>query len=77
MTSEGSRHEKAAELTTPSPAKLWVSGLVTTDTAGRVIGTLTRNRMRHRGLWLDTRSPPWARCNRKRERLSVTPPAHT
>ena len=60
MTSEGSRHEEAAGLTTASPLKLWVSRLVASDAAGRVIGALTRNRIRHQGLWFDTRSPDFS-----------------
>ena len=53
MTSEGTQHEKLA---TASPGKLWASGLVANEAAGRVIGALTRNRIRHQGLWFDTRS---------------------
>ena len=53
MTSEVSQHEKLA---TASPVKLWASRLVASETAGRVIGALTRNRIRHQGLWFDTRS---------------------
>ena len=60
MTSKAGPHEKAAGLTTASPAKLWVAGLVASETVGRVIGTLTRNRIHHQGLWFDTRSPDFS-----------------
>jgi FkbM family methyltransferase len=56
MTSDTNREKKSASLTTASPLKLWVSAMVASDTAGRLIGTLTRNRIRHPGLWFDTRS---------------------
>ncbi len=56
MTSQDSQHEKAERLTTASPVKLWASGLVASDMAGRVIGALTRRHIRHQGLWFDTRS---------------------
>lgn len=56
MTSDITWGEKSASLTTASPFKLWVSAMVASDTAGRLIGTLTRNRIRHQGLWFDTRS---------------------
>jgi FkbM family methyltransferase len=60
MTSDISWEEKAASLTTASPFKLWVSAMVASDTAGRLIGTLNRNRIRHQGLWFDTRSPDFS-----------------
>jgi FkbM family methyltransferase len=53
MTSEGTQHQKLA---TASPVKLWASGLAASEAAGRIIGALTRNRIRHQGLWFDTRS---------------------
>jgi FkbM family methyltransferase len=43
-------------LVTASALKLRVSKIVTSDRAGRVIGTLTRKRISHQGLWFDTRS---------------------
>jgi FkbM family methyltransferase len=56
MTSQASQHEQRERLTTASPVKLWASGLVASATAGRVIGALTRHRIRHQGIWFDTRS---------------------
>jgi FkbM family methyltransferase len=43
-------------LCTASPLKLRVSALVASSTAGHVIGALTGKRIRHQGLWFDTRS---------------------
>lgn len=43
-------------LVTASALKLRVSRIVTSDRAGRVIGTFTRKRISHQGLWFDTRS---------------------
>ena len=60
MTSDISWGDKSASLTTASPFKLWMSAMVASDTAGRLIGTLTRNRIRHQGLWFDTRSPDFS-----------------
>jgi hypothetical protein len=47
MTSQASRHQKRPRLTTASPVKLWVSGLVASEAAGRFIGALTRHHIRH------------------------------
>ena len=44
------------ELGTASALKLRASRIVASDTAGRVIGAVTRKRIRHQGLWFDTRS---------------------
>ena len=60
MTSEVRRHEEAVRLTTASPLKLQVSRIVASDAAGRAIGALTRNRIRHQGLWFDTRGPDFS-----------------
>ena len=56
MTRETSQHERGGGLVTAPPLKLWAAGLAASETAGRVIGALTRNRIRHQGLWFDTRS---------------------
>ena len=56
MTSQASQHEKRERLTTASPVKLWTSGLLASATAGRIIDALTRQHIRHQGLWFDTRS---------------------
>jgi FkbM family methyltransferase len=47
-------------LVTASALKLWIAGIVASDGAGRVIGAVTRKRIRHQGLWFDTRSPDFA-----------------
>jgi len=44
------------DLCTASPLKLRVASVMASDTAGRVIGALSRNHIRHRGLWFDARS---------------------
>lgn len=44
------------KLGTASPLKLRISQIVASDTAGRIIGAVTRNRIRHHGLWFDVRS---------------------
>jgi len=36
--------------------KLWVARLVASHAAGRVIGALSANRVRHQGVWFDVRS---------------------
>lgn len=51
-----SQSARQAELVTASALKLRVSGIVTSDGAGQVIGALTRRRIRHHGIWFDTRS---------------------
>jgi FkbM family methyltransferase len=38
------------------PLKIQVARILSGDKAGRVISSLTRNRVRHQGLWLDVRS---------------------
>jgi FkbM family methyltransferase len=45
-----------SDLYTASSLKLRVASVLASDTAGRVIGALSRNRIRHRGLWFDVRS---------------------
>jgi FkbM family methyltransferase len=45
-----------ADLSTASPLKLLVSRVVASDQAGRLIGALSGNRVRHHGLWFDVRS---------------------
>jgi FkbM family methyltransferase len=45
-----------ADLSTASPLKLLVSRVVTCDQAGRLIGALSGNWIRHHGLWFDVRS---------------------
>jgi FkbM family methyltransferase len=55
--SRGASPPRAPEaLVTASALKLRVAGIVAGDRAGRVIGGLTRKRIRHQGLWFDTRS---------------------
>ena len=56
MTGRRSRPGCRGELATASALKLQVSKIVASTTAGRVIGTLTRNRVRHQGLRFDVRS---------------------
>lgn len=56
MDVEGEQRPESGTLCTASPVKLWISGLVASDMAGRVIGALTRKQIRHHGLWFDTRS---------------------
>ena len=41
---------------TASPLKLRVARIVASDRAGRLIGALSGNRVRHHGLWFDVRS---------------------
>jgi FkbM family methyltransferase len=41
---------------TASPLKLRVARIVTSDTAGQLIGALPGSRVRHHGLWFDVRS---------------------
>lgn len=40
---------------TACAAKLWVARLVASHAAGRVIGALSANRVRHQGVWFDVR----------------------
>ena len=56
MDVEGEQRPESGTLSTASPVKLWISGLVTSDMAGLVIGALSRKRIRHHGLWFDTQS---------------------
>jgi FkbM family methyltransferase len=56
MTGGGAHPARRGELSTASPLKLRVSKVVASDPAGRVIGALTRNRVRHQGLQFDVRS---------------------
>jgi FkbM family methyltransferase len=44
------------ELYAASPLKLRISSILTSSLAGGVIGTLSRKRIRHHGLWFDVRS---------------------
>jgi FkbM family methyltransferase len=46
---------KRRDLGTASPLKLRVARIVTSDKAGRLIGTVSGNRVRHHGLWFDVR----------------------
>jgi len=41
---------------TASALKIQVAKVVAGDISGRIIGALTRERIRHQGLWFDTRS---------------------
>jgi FkbM family methyltransferase len=41
---------------TASPLKLRVARIVASDMAGRLIGALSGNRVRHHGIWFDVRS---------------------
>ena len=56
MTSRPSQPAAASELNTASALKLRVSEIVASNSAGRLIGALTRNRIRHQGVWFDGRS---------------------
>ncbi len=56
MTSRRSRHVPRGELVTASALKLRISKIVASDGAGRLIGAVTRNRVRHQGLPFDVRS---------------------
>lgn len=47
---------RSDELVTSSALKLRIAAVLTGHKAGRVIGTLTAKRIRHQGLWFDTRS---------------------
>jgi FkbM family methyltransferase len=47
---------KRRDLGTVSPLKLQMARIVTSDKAGRLIGMLSGNRVRHHGLWFDVRS---------------------
>ena len=47
---------KCRDLNMASPLKLRVARIVTSDSAGRLIGALSRHRVRHHGLWFDVRS---------------------
>ena len=55
MTTESGQASVTEALGTASALKLGVSRIVASDTAGRMIGALTRRRIRHHGLWFDTR----------------------
>jgi FkbM family methyltransferase len=44
------------ELVTASALKIQLAQILASEKAGRVIGALTRNRVRHQGLWFDVRS---------------------
>jgi FkbM family methyltransferase len=46
----------ADEVVTASVLKLRIAAILTADGPGRIIGAVTRNRIRHQGLWFDTRS---------------------
>ena len=46
---------KCRDLDTASPLKLRLARILTSDMAGRLIGTLSGNRVRHHGLWFDVR----------------------
>ena len=41
---------------TACTAKLWVARILMSHAAGRVIGVLSANRIRHQGVWFDVRS---------------------
>lgn len=56
MISGTSRSVPQEGLGTASVLKLRASRIMASDKAGRVIGALTRKRIRHQGLWFDTRS---------------------
>ena len=47
---------KCQDPVTTSPLKLRVARIVASDRAGRLIGALSGNRVRHHGLWFDVRS---------------------
>jgi FkbM family methyltransferase len=52
------RHQSGTpgDLSTASNLKLKVASVLASDRAGRVLGVLTRNRVRHQGLWFDVES---------------------
>jgi FkbM family methyltransferase len=57
MTGLGLRpHQVGRDLSTASPLKLRVARIVTSNGAGRLIGALSGNRVRHHGLWFDVGS---------------------
>jgi FkbM family methyltransferase len=47
-------------LVTAGPVKVWAARALTSPAAGRVIGTLTRHRVRHYGLRFDVSSPDFS-----------------
>jgi FkbM family methyltransferase len=51
------RHQASSvRLGTASPAKLWLASILMSHAAGRLIGLLSANRVRHQGVWFDVRS---------------------
>lgn len=50
------QNPQSEELVTASALKLRVATVVAGHGAGQVIGALTGKRIRHQGLWFDTRS---------------------
>lgn len=52
----GGSSDRSDALTTASALKLRIASVVAGDSAGRVIGALVSKRIRHQGLWFDTRS---------------------
>jgi len=44
------------ELVTASPLKLRLAEIIASDKSGRILGVLSRKRVRHHGLWIDVRS---------------------
>jgi FkbM family methyltransferase len=48
--------ENSGDLATASPLKIKVGQFLAGDKAGRVIGAMTGNRVRHQGLWFDVGS---------------------
>jgi FkbM family methyltransferase len=56
MTGGASHPVRRGDLSTASALKLRVSKIVASDAAGRLIGALTRNRVRHLGVPFDVRS---------------------
>ena len=45
-----------SNLSTASSLKLWMARVVMSHAAGRLIGTLSANHVRHQGVWFDVRS---------------------
>ena len=56
MKTMGHRSGGRGELVTASALKLTVGRVLASDAAGRALGALTRNRIRHQGLWFDVHS---------------------
>ncbi len=54
------KYTKNRQNVTASALKIHAAKVVAGDISGQIIGTLTRKRIRHQGLWFDTRSPDFS-----------------